>query len=146
MKYAAIIEATPYDTGFEWGDPDFREHHLLSGETWSDVARAAASIFPDIPDRLARTLETELDESAVAALIERLFPQSDYVTGEYDPNVGIDISNLPSMGDGDCWGDDDWLGAADYLSYGEWCRILNRDNDYTLPDDMDQDVRNYLGL
>lgn len=135
---AVIAPLDHQDIGFGWGSR--RKHYLFIGETLPALAEKIAQSWEDEavsedvdhPRDYCDTEEPQLTD-LIAACQEHY--RGDVAGTQCDPDSLL-TDWLPSAGKVDAWGDDVWLGLADYLSYREFCRLAGQPaNDYALADD-----------
>jgi hypothetical protein len=112
---ASIAPLAGDDVGFDWGTD--RAHYLFGspGEVVEHL---------DLPKRLTW-------EGALAALRDE-----GHDCAIIDLGIGGVTDAWPSAGNGDCWGDDIWLGIADYLSYRQFCELAGFPDEYPMTESV----------
>ena len=102
------------DVGFAWGTD--RTHVLLCADSLDELAAAVTDHY-GLADYPAPTM------SACVDAVRDAYRHSNADVAGWSGEAGDLLTDwLPSAGSSEAWGDDVWLGLADYLSYFSWRR------------------------
>ncbi len=109
----AVIEPlTGGDVGFDWGTD--RAHVLLCADSLDELAAAVTDRY-DLDECPAPHL------SACVAAVRDAYRHGNTDVAGWSGEAGDLLTDwLPTAGSSEAWGDDVWLGLADYLSYCAW--------------------------
>ena len=138
---AVILPLSGEDHGFEWGTD--REHILLRAPTERGIARQLRERI----EESGASLPSGIGDDVPALVRAAYGPYADFTIVDLQEGVTDD---WPSAGQAEAWGDDVWLGLADYLSYLHWITETGEPDTYTLrPEDVSgldpEDMREAAG-
>lgn len=120
LRVAAIAPCRS-TVGFDWGTD--REHFVFDPHDPQSIYDSLLALFRG----------EDFARAATQRILSGMEPEAGWDVAVVDITDGI-TDEWPSAGDGECFGDDVWLGIADALSTRTFSELLGIPFDYTFPD------------